>query len=82
VEANLGAIVANIITDMDLGTGGGHFESIDCPLNVEAAFITPTQGSVAFCCNSIAECCLLHLRNVMCRVSSFSSSKCTVLIGT
>jgi hypothetical protein len=35
--AQLGAIVAYVLTEMDLGTGGGHFESISCPLNVETA---------------------------------------------
>jgi hypothetical protein len=32
-----GAVAAYILTEIDLGTGGGHFESIDYPLKVEAA---------------------------------------------
>jgi hypothetical protein len=26
-----------ILHEIDLGTGGGHFKSMDCPLKVEAA---------------------------------------------
>jgi hypothetical protein len=35
----IGAIVAYLFTEIGLGTGGGHFESIDCPLKVEAALM-------------------------------------------
>jgi hypothetical protein len=33
----IGIIVAYLLTEIDLGTGGGHFESIDSPLKLEAA---------------------------------------------
>jgi hypothetical protein len=32
-----GAIIAYLLTEGAVGTSGGHFESLDCPLNVEAA---------------------------------------------
>jgi hypothetical protein len=35
----LGGIVVYIITEIDIGSGGGHFESIDCPLELEAALM-------------------------------------------
>jgi hypothetical protein len=37
--ALLDGIVAYLCTETDLGTGGGHFESIDCPLKIEAALM-------------------------------------------
>jgi hypothetical protein len=37
IYAFLGAIVAYLLAEMDLGTGDDHFECIDCPLKVEAA---------------------------------------------
>jgi hypothetical protein len=33
----LAAIIAYLLTEGAVGTGGGHFESLDCPLKVEAA---------------------------------------------
>jgi hypothetical protein len=33
------AIVAYLLTEMDLDTGDGHFEFIDCPMKVEAALM-------------------------------------------
>jgi hypothetical protein len=35
--AYIGGIVAYLLAEIDLGTGGGHFESIDCALKLEAA---------------------------------------------
>jgi hypothetical protein len=35
--ALLGGIVAYLLIEIDLGMGGGHLESIDCPVNLEAA---------------------------------------------
>jgi hypothetical protein len=32
VYTYIGAIVAYLLTEKDLGTGSSHFESIDCPL--------------------------------------------------
>jgi hypothetical protein len=34
-------IIAYLLTEIYLGTGGGHFESTDCTLKLEA-FMTPT----------------------------------------
>jgi hypothetical protein len=35
----IGDIVGNLLTEVDLGTGCGHFESIDYQLKIEAALM-------------------------------------------
>jgi hypothetical protein len=37
--AQVGAIIAYLLTEGALGNGGGHFESLDCQLKVEAALM-------------------------------------------
>jgi hypothetical protein len=32
-------MIAYLLTEGAVGTGGGHFESLDCPLKVEAVLL-------------------------------------------
>jgi hypothetical protein len=38
-HAYVGAIIAYLLTEGAVGSGGGHFESLDCQLKVEAALM-------------------------------------------
>jgi hypothetical protein len=41
----VGVIIAYLLIEGAVGRGGGHFESQDCPLKVEAALKISCHGS-------------------------------------